>query len=81
MNALHFDLTRGESDTESVRIVLAEGYPEDHAEEDDVMSERGLEGHSSDDEEEELPVILKMSGFYPIQNFGQFLADPHFFSR
>ena len=43
-----------ESDTESVRILPAEGCPEDHAEEDDVISERGLEGHSSDDEEEEL---------------------------
>ena len=42
-------MTRGESDTESVRTVLAEGYPEDPAEEDDVISERGLEGHSSDD--------------------------------
>ena len=29
VNALHFDLTRGESDTESVRTVLEEGYPED----------------------------------------------------
>ena len=38
-------MTRGESDTESVRTVLAEGYPEDPAEEDDVISERGLEGH------------------------------------
>ena len=47
VNALHFNLTRGESDTESVRTVLAEGYPEDPAEEDDVISERGLEGHSS----------------------------------
>ena len=40
VNALHFDLTRGESNTESVRIVLAEGYPEDPAEEDDVIGER-----------------------------------------
>ena len=46
VNALQFDLSRGEVDTESVRTVPAEGYPEDPAEEDDV---------NSDDEEEELP--------------------------
>ena len=45
-----------------MRIVLADRYPEDPAEEDDVMSERGLEGHNSDDEEEELPFHLPRAG-------------------